>query len=1447
MADASSPSPAPMPASTTTPSEPAVAATATPTRSFDDIRVSSSGGRTRFDLSELVWVNQWVHFGIEKHSGKTIVFDGEGLLRFICSDASLDWSHGAQTLHAVFLLENFVWRLIEYCKVDVTVAFFADRTHRNWASSKHRLVGEVLSSHLASSVKSKLGVDVVNFSSCEDPKWVSYVNNQHPVLLLVSDDCISEEDEESATSPFASDNNTFTSYLVMATLALRSALRVATTNLELADNSLSGFEVTTRNEADCAVVIEHLAALTLTSEAETVDATPAPVSSVSLEDGGLGLISKTTSAMASSSGVATDATLAKVALLHRAVSMTTSITARSFSDGVLSLPPAISPLVSAFVDRAVAALADELTASSSVTSSVTDVADTSVADLWDGRLFYAMVDAICRHSTAGVVKDAAAFGLASDVAARVEAAFAAHTDGASSFWPLDITTLGALDAASKEPLAERDPEPIEPMVMSKMNSPFFREFAPALNVEGGVSDGSGDVADKEGDGADDSDDDWDVGSDDDDDAAAAAAVTDVADNDDDDDDDDEDDDDDDDDFDDWETADLELDGDKKKKEKKKATVIKDKSRKKFDETRVIAKETKPLTKWEKKNIQKYCAFLEKFSASLGGAGALGGVNNTHVVYARDDSITLPYPPSKVNTTLDKHLDGEQFADVKARNKLAAANKKAPTTAKGKGAKKQTKGGGSGAKGKGASAKEAIQSDNKKRKDEVERKRVEMKLKNLKGMCKSVDELIRQLAVFAHNLRSGASSTPECYVLANLALIESLLEQWAQSRSFDTAANLVRICFDTMEISAPVITPAQAIDVQKCLTHLGFPDAAKYILDGYLAKHEEMARKNPAPARGGKKGGKGAKGKGGKDSDGLGVTREAATFVPSYSANARAAPVPMSFQRFQLLHCGHLLRRSFDSLQDSRVSGFHPDKWQRDLLDVVDRRESALVVAPTSSGKTLVSYYAMSAVISDNRERKASKKAVNGHKRPAVVVYVSPTKALVNQVSAEVYRRFGNVIGVFTTDYSEKVDECEVLVTVPACLEILMLNTQWSQRMEYCIVDEVHCIQRGASTDVTSGIVWERVLQLVPCPILALSATVGGPERFHNYLTMAQKRYNRTVRLVHHEHRWCELQPMVYSPSTNDAPKFTTMDHLPKKDATGLKAIHPLTCVASKKFADGGTLRSVPLAPDETLRLYDAMSSALSKNKNASADMKKRLLELSPEKVWSNGECVLRDDVYTYEAALKSELLRWAANACGSEMVDTLLEELHTPGVGSLPFDEDITDRNFLALIVELKAQASLPAIFFCFDRNKATKMVVAVQRKLKEEEERTRASPEYQARLLVLSKRLEKMRLEEKRTRDRKNKNKKDEDEEMEDEGSSAVGDLERQINQSVDSRFSVAGDGRSFASAQDYWIRRIRANSHPLMADLVAALERGIGVHHAGLPRQYRQEIGRASCRERV
>jgi hypothetical protein len=100
---------------------------------------------------------------------------------------------------------------------------------------------------------------------------------------------------------------------------------------------------------------------------------------------------------------------------------------------------------------------------------------------------------------------------------------------------------------------------------------------------------------------------------------------------------------------------------------------------------------------------------------------------------------------------------------------------------------------------------------------------------------------------------------------------------------------------------------------------------------------------------------------------------------------------ISSSRFQLHNIGDKLKRDTRTDPDSRVEHFIPETWQRELLDAVDNKQSALIVAPTSSGKTFASYYCMERVLKEDNE--------------GVVVYVSPTKALVNQVAATCCARY----------------------------------------------------------------------------------------------------------------------------------------------------------------------------------------------------------------------------------------------------------------------------------------------------------------------------------------------------------------------------------------------------------------------------------------------------------
>lgn len=255
---------------------------------------------------------------------------------------------------------------------------------------------------------------------------------------------------------------------------------------------------------------------------------------------------------------------------------------------------------------------------------------------------------------------------------------------------------------------------------------------------------------------------------------------------------------------------------------------------------------------------------------------------------------------------------------------------------------------------------------------------------------------------------------------------------------------------------------------------------------------------------------------------------AATLFESFKSNRFS--LPQKSCSFQLENCGPYMEKGFDSQPDPRISNFKPDAWQRDVLDTIDKHQSLFVVAPTSAGKTFISFYAMKQVLQGSDD--------------GVLVYVAPTKALCNQVAADIQARFSksyppmmvgkSVWAIRNRDYHiNNPTSSQILVTVPHMLQILLLSPNsstgsgkipWPSRIKWIIFDEVHSI--GQSSE---GVVWEQLLLMAPCPIIALSATVGNPYEFTYWLEGCEKAKGRELRMVVHSARYSDLRCYLWEP------------------------------------------------------------------------------------------------------------------------------------------------------------------------------------------------------------------------------------------------------------------------------------------------------------------------------
>lgn len=528
-------------------------------------------------------------------------------------------------------------------------------------------------------------------------------------------------------------------------------------------------------------------------------------------------------------------------------------------------------------------------------------------------------------------------------------------------------------------------------------------------------------------------------------------------------------------------------------------------------------------------------------------------------------------------------------------------------------------------------------------------------------------------------------------------------------------------------------------------------------------------------------------------------------------------IGMQDYEFQMKFCGHLFDRSTGAAKDSRVP-FEPDDWQRKLLDIMDARESALVCAPTSSGKTFIAFYAMEQIlISSDTD---------------IVIYISPTKALCNQTAAEVYARFGmkaypkggkSIFGIYTRDYQYEPMNCQILTCVPEILEILLLspvhNKDWIHHIKCIIFDEIHMIG-----EMDSGSVWERLLLLAPCNILALSATISNAIDFHMWISNIQQKKGIKMHLVTSERRYSDLKKYVYIPSSELNDLFKT-----RPAQNSLYHINPVATLSSASFMKNSFPPDLKLLPEECLDLHVLMT----KNKQYPKNV------LDPKCYFKGKGFLRKDDSDSYEAKIKAEIHKSAESSDISEVFSTI-SACSFKKIDQMEDSEEFGSsewmlKEFPNLIAELSAQNKLPALVFCLDRVKCYRLAMELTEVLENLEEKKRQNDKtYQAKKEQSRKQEEINRKLMKKAKKTESKI-KNKDEEKEELALPVVFDWKKD-----DPEYTLIEEKYRFTTdeLEDIGLNRLRKTLPEGYQPLLEALNRGIAIHHGGMPRKYLEVV---------
>ncbi|GAM22727.1 hypothetical protein SAMD00019534_059020 [Acytostelium subglobosum LB1] len=380
--------------------------------------------------------------------------------------------------------------------------------------------------------------------------------------------------------------------------------------------------------------------------------------------------------------------------------------------------------------------------------------------------------------------------------------------------------------------------------------------------------------------------------------------------------------------------------------------------------------------------------------------------------------------------------------------------------------------------------------------------------------------------------------------------------------------------------------------------------------------------------------------------------------------------------FQMKYANDTLIRNIDSRKDERVRDFDPDTWQVELLNIVDKNESALICAPTSSGKTFISFYAMEKVLKQSND--------------GVVVFVAPTKALVNQMYGELLNKYDKrypagsnkvVSGIFTRDWRKDVDNCQILITVPQCLEILLLsitNTVFVHRIRYIIFDEVHMV-----SNTENGYTWERLLLLNPAPFLALSATIGNLDAFHKWMERIEP--TRRVHLIQYHHRFNDLKMFVYS-KTDGA--------LPLNPLSTIKARKSKTCATRALSAE------VSFLSDESLDIYNALTRHFGADQTLSINPHTHFSNASKDSIYN----LNKRQVHYYQESIKQFIadVQRSDDPVRHAKLDLVVREFNIKRTHYHYYD---WEENIAEVLVDLKRRDLLPVIVFVFDRTRCENIV----------------------------------------------------------------------------------------------------------------------------------------------
>jgi len=403
-----------------------------------------------------------------------------------------------------------------------------------------------------------------------------------------------------------------------------------------------------------------------------------------------------------------------------------------------------------------------------------------------------------------------------------------------------------------------------------------------------------------------------------------------------------------------------------------------------------------------------------------------------------------------------------------------------------------------------------------------------------------------------------------------------------------------------------------------------------------------------------------------------------------------------------------------------------EAWQFDILQAIDNRESAVVCAPTSSGKTILSTYTC--------------KNANGP-----VLFVLPSEVLVWQVASLYYQFFKGNVTVCTDQitFQEVSGEAQVYVGTPVALErslskvrgiagdemtkgereFMILDGGFNQ-FDYLVLDEVHTLN-GPEGDAL-----QRIIKAVNSPMLALSATIGNAVQLKDWFASVLKEHMDAtlidapetppnVVLKEHSARFINLQRYV----------VTEKEGKDGKTEAKLTKLHPVAAMTSDRLKNQPELiSSLAMTPHDMMTLWKRLKSMFPGTALEELDNPDNFFN---QHVDENKRITL-NQTKEYETRLKARLADLSSSH--PELYEKLRVAQEPPPLKS---KKDVSD-DLYDVVKQLKAGELLPAVAFQLNTYGAFDMFKKVLARL--ESDQVTEFPNYRKDLIRVAREKAQMR-----------------------------------------------------------------------------------------------------------